>query len=87
MLESDGLLVQRGKTPACRIAYGEIESVLVESNCKLEVSYRSAGRQGCVVFLPPLRYTLFLQHFLRLRAFTNPYARYRGSSRVELAPA
>ncbi len=87
VLETDGLLVEGGKTPAKRIAYGELTSVLVESNCKLEVSYRSAGRQGSIVFLPPLRYTLFLQHFLRLRAFANPYARYRGSGRVELEPA
>ena len=87
VLETDGLLVEGGKSPARRIAYGEIQSVLVESNCKLEVFYRTASRQGCVIFLPPLRYTLFLQHFLRLRAFANPYARYRGSGRVELEPA
>ena len=64
--------------------YGEITSVLVESNCKLELFYSSTGRDGYLFFLPPLRYAVFLQHFLRLRAFGNPYARYRGSGRAEL---
>ncbi len=77
----------RAREPGPRIAYGEITSVLVESNCKLELSYRRPGLRGYVFFLPPLRYAVFLQHFLRLRAFANPYARYRGSGRVELPPA
>jgi hypothetical protein len=69
------------------IPYDAIQSVLVESNSKLEFSYRTGGEQGYVFFLPPLRYTLFLQHFLRLKAFANPYARYRGSNRDEIRPA
>jgi 1-acyl-sn-glycerol-3-phosphate acyltransferase len=85
-LGPEGLSVEQAQGPARRIAYGEITSVLVESNCKLELFYRSAGRDGCLFFLPPLRYAVFLQHFLRLRAFANPYARYRGSGRVELPP-
>jgi hypothetical protein len=84
VLEPEGLRVEEAQGPPRRIAYGEIRSVLVESNCKLELSYRAAGRAGCLFFLPPLRYAVFLQHFLRLRAFYNPYARYRGSGRVEL---
>jgi 1-acyl-sn-glycerol-3-phosphate acyltransferase len=83
-LEPEGLRLEQAQGPLRRIAYGEITSVLVESNCKLELSYRAAGRSGYLFFLPPLRYAVFLQHFLRLRAFANPYARYRGSGRVEL---
>ena len=85
-LEPEGLRVQEAQGPARRIAYGEITSVLVESNCKLELFYSSTGRDGYLFFLPPLRYAVFLQHFLRLRAFGNPYARYRGSGRAELPP-
>ena len=36
------------------------------------------------MFVPPVRYAVFLQHFLRIRAFGNAYARYRGSNRREL---
>jgi hypothetical protein len=84
VLEPEGLQVEREGSPVRRVAYGEIESVLVEGNRKLEVFYRTAGPQGCVVFLPPQRYALFLQHFLRLAAFANPYARYQGSNRVQI---
>jgi 1-acyl-sn-glycerol-3-phosphate acyltransferase len=87
VLGEDALTVEQEQAAALRIAYGEVESVLVEGNRKLELSYRGAGRQGFLVFRPPSRYVVFLQHFLRLRAFANPYARYRGSSRSELAPA
>lgn len=86
VLEPEDLSVEQPQEPPQRIAYGEITSVLVESNCKLELSYRSPGRGGYLFFLPPLRYAVFLQHYLRLRAFANPYARYRGSGRVELPP-
>jgi hypothetical protein len=59
--------------------------VLVEGNRKLELSYRcSGGERGYLFFIPPQRYALFLQHFLRLKAFGNPYSRYRGSRRVDL---
>ena len=85
VLHAGGLVVDNG-LPS-RIPYDAIESVLVESNNKLEFSYRTGGEQGYVFFLPPLRYTLFLQHFLRLKAFANPYARYRGSNRDEIRPA
>jgi 1-acyl-sn-glycerol-3-phosphate acyltransferase len=87
VLEPEGLLVEDAQEPTLRLAYGELSSVLVESNGKLELSYRGPGRSGYVFFLPPLRHAVFLQHFLRLRAFANPYARYRGSGRVELEPA
>ena len=79
-------VVEDGDGPPRRIAYAEIESVLVESNRKLDLSYRSNGLQRCLVFQPPLRYIVFLQHFLRQRAFGNPYARYRGSNRAEVLP-
>ena len=86
VLEAESLSVEDAQAPARRIAYGEITSVLVEGNCKLELSYRGAGSSGYVFFLSPPRYAVFLQHFLRLRAFDNPYARYRGSLRNELEP-
>jgi hypothetical protein len=85
VLQAGGLVVEDAQPR--RVAYAEIGSVLVESNNKLEFSYRTSGEQGYVFFLPPLRYTLFLQHFLRLKAFANPYARYRGSNRDEIRPA
>ncbi len=87
VLESDGLSLEEEQAPTRRIAYGEITSVLVESNCKLELSCRCQGSSGYLFFLTPPRYAVFLQHFLRLRAFANPYARYRGSGRCELQPA
>jgi hypothetical protein len=87
VLGEDAQTLEQEQAAALRIAYGEVESVLVEGNRKLELSYRGAGRQGFLVFRPPSRYVVFLQHFLRLRAFANPYARYRGSSRSELPPA
>jgi hypothetical protein len=87
VLGEDALTVEQERAAALRIAYEDVESVLVEGNRKLELSYRSEGRQGFLVFRPPSRYIVFLQHFLRLRAFANPYARYRGSSRSELQPA
>jgi 1-acyl-sn-glycerol-3-phosphate acyltransferase len=87
VLEEEGLSVEDQQEPTRSIAYAEITSVLVESNCKLELSYCSAGLRGYVSFLAPPRYAVFLQHFLRLRAFANPYARYRGSGRIELEPA
>jgi 1-acyl-sn-glycerol-3-phosphate acyltransferase len=87
VLGENALTVEQERAAALLIAYGDVESVLVEGNRKLELSYRSEGRQGFLVFRPPSRYVVFLQHFLRLRAFANPYARYRGSSRQELEPA
>jgi len=85
VLEEDGLLVEDADHPSRRIAYGEIESILVESNCKLELSCGNGGA-GLVFFMSPPRYSVFLQHFLRQRAFGNPYARYRGSNRAEVLP-
>ncbi len=68
------------------VRYQEIDSVLVESNWKVEISYRSNGAgRGYVLLVPPMRYVVFLQHFLRIRAFGNPYARYRGSARWPVA--
>jgi len=70
------------------VRYEEMQSVLVESNWKLEFSFRKKeGQRGYLFFLPPLRYALFLQHFLRLKAFGNPYARYRGSRRFDILPS
>ncbi len=87
VLEAEGLSVEEEQAPSRRIAYGEIASVLVEGNCKLELSFSGTSSSGCLFFLMPPRYAVFLQHFLRLRAFANPYARYRGSGRCELQPA
>ena len=84
-LYSDRLVVQTGEEST--IPFSQLDSVLVESNWKLELSYRvSGGGRGYVLFFSPHRYTVFLQHFLRLKAFGSPYARYRGSSRREILP-
>jgi 1-acyl-sn-glycerol-3-phosphate acyltransferase len=86
VLEDAGLLVEDAQGPSRRIAYGQIESVLVESNRKLEFSHRQGGRLEFVFFQPAPRFAVFLQHFLRLAAFGNPYARYRRSNRFEMMP-
>ncbi len=82
-LGNDGITVE----PDADIPYGDMDSVLVESNWKVELSYRRSGvGRGYVLFIPPVRYAVFLQHFLRIKAFGNPYARYRGSQRCIVAP-
>ncbi len=87
VLEAKALRLEGRQAATLRIAYEDLESVLVEGNRKLELSYRRSGSSRCLFFLAPPRYAVFLQHFLRLRAFGNPYARYRGSGRLELEPA
>lgn len=83
VLHSDHLVAEGADR--VRIPYDRVDSVLVEGNSKLELTYRAEdGRPGFLRFASPGRYPLFLQHFLRLKAFANPYARYRGSSRREL---
>ena len=82
-LHADRVTVENGE--ATDILYKELDSVLVESNWKVEFSYRKkSGERGYVFFVPPHRYPVFLQHFLRIRAFGSPYARYRGSNRCEI---
>jgi 1-acyl-sn-glycerol-3-phosphate acyltransferase len=85
VLEPEGVVVRFEDGRRKTIRYEELCSVLVEGNRKLELSYRTKnGEGGYLFFLPPQRYAVFLQHFLRRQAFDNPYSRYRGSRRVDL---
>jgi 1-acyl-sn-glycerol-3-phosphate acyltransferase len=82
-LYADRLTVGNGES--LDISYQEIDSVLVENNWKVEFSYRKQdGERGYILCVPPLIYPVFLQHFLRIRAFGSPDARYRGSARSEI---
>jgi protein-S-isoprenylcysteine O-methyltransferase Ste14/DNA-directed RNA polymerase subunit RPC12/RpoP len=85
VLQPDRVVAQFADGGRKGIRYEDLSSVLVEGNRKLELFYRSSdGKRGYLLFIPPQRYALFLQHFLRLRAFGNPYSRYRGSRRAAL---
>jgi 1-acyl-sn-glycerol-3-phosphate acyltransferase len=82
-LYTDRLTV--GNRESLDISYQELDSVLVENNWKVEFSYRKpGGERGYVLCIPPLVYPVFLQHFLRIRAFGSPDVRYRGSARSEI---
>ncbi len=90
-------------SPFRRIAYQWINSVLIEGNHQLEISYentlpqktsstkkkkpkdpkKSTEQIYLIIRIPPSR-ALFLQHLLRLKAFGDPYTRYRGSNRIVL---
>jgi 1-acyl-sn-glycerol-3-phosphate acyltransferase len=83
LLEPEGIVAQLADGRRKAIRHEEVCSVLVEGNRKLELSYRNGnGEGGYLFFVPPQRYAVFLQHFLRRQAFGSPYSRYRGSRRV-----
>jgi DNA-directed RNA polymerase subunit RPC12/RpoP len=85
LLEPEGVVAQFADGRRKKIRHEELCSVLVEGNRKLELSYRTEGKEGgYLFFLPPQRYAVFLQHFLRRQAFGSPYSRYRGSRRVDV---
>ena len=85
VLEPEGVVAQFEDGRRRTIRHEELCSVLVEGNRKLELSYRTSnGEGGYLFFVPPQRYAVFLQHFLRRQAFGSPYSRYRGSRRVDL---
>lgn len=86
VLQPDRVVARFADGQRKAVRFEEVSSVLVEGNRKLELSYRSGeGERGYLFFIPAQRYALFLQHFLRSKAFGNPYSRYRGSRRVDLA--
>ncbi len=85
LLEPEGVVAQFADGRRKTIRHEELCSVLVEGNRKLELSYRTGnGEGGYLFFIPPQRYAVFLQHFLRRQAFGSPYSRYRGSRRVDV---
>jgi 1-acyl-sn-glycerol-3-phosphate acyltransferase len=85
VLEPEGVAARLEDGERKQIRNEELCSVLVEGNRKLELSYRTGnGEGGYLFFVPPQRYAVFLQHFLRRQAFGSPYSRYRGSRRVDL---
>lgn len=85
LLEPEGVVAQFADGRRKTIRHEELCSVLVEGNRKLELFYRNRnGEDGYLFFVPPQRYAVFLQHFLRRQAFGSPYSRYRGSRRVDV---
>ncbi len=77
-------IVIRTKTQILHIEYSSLYSVLIEGNRKLEISYTESNdkkKKGYIILIVPQTKALFLQYFLRIRAFNHPYMRYRYGSR------